>query len=276
MAVADARAHERIGFVGGGNMAEALIRGIIEAGVATPDEIHVGEPREARRAYLEATHGVRTSDDNAAVVAACGIVVLAVKPDTVPVVLQAVRGSIDAGVLLVSICAGVRSADIEAGLPRGARVVRAMPNTAAMARAAATAIAAGSSATDNDLATARRLFEAVGRCVVVPEHLLDAVTGLSGSGPAYVMLVIEALAAGGVQAGLPHETAQLLAAQTVYGAAKLQLETGDDPAQLRERVTSPGGTTVAGLGQLEAAREMFVAAVLAATARSRQLGGEAD
>ncbi len=264
----------RIGFVGGGNMAEALVRGIVASGVAAPDDLYVSEPRQERSRELSEAYGVGSCEDNGALAEQCEIVVLAVKPAVVPTVLRAMRDRLDPEALVVSICAGVRTGDIEAELGDGARVVRAMPNTAAMALAGATAIAAGAMAKDDDLQFVQRLFEAVGCCVVVPETLLDAVTGLSGSGPAYVMLVIEALADGGVQAGLSRDVAQLLAAQTVYGAAKLQRETGESPASLRDRVSSPGGTTIAGLAELEArgVRGAFVAAVQAATDRSSELG----
>lgn len=264
----------RIGFVGGGNMAEALVRGIVASGVAASDDLYVSEPRQERRLELAQAYGVTSCEDNGALADRCELVVLAVKPAVVPTVLRAMRDRLDPEALVVSICAGVRTEAIEAQLRDGARVVRAMPNTAAMALAGATAIAAGAMARESDLQFTQRLFEAVGCCVVVPETLLDAVTGLSGSGPAYVMLVIEALAEGGVQAGLPRDVAERLAAQTVYGAAKLQRETGESPARLRDGVSSPGGTTLAGLAELEdrGVREAFIAAVQAATDRSNELG----
>jgi pyrroline-5-carboxylate reductase len=179
--------------------------------------------------------------------------------------------------LVISIAAGVPIAAIEAILPSGSRVVRAMPNTAAIVLASATGVAAGSRATAEDVTSAKALFEAVGRVVVVDESSLDAVTGLSGSGPAYVMMVIEALADGGVKVGLTREAALLLAAQTVYGSAKLQLETKEHPARLRDMVTSPGGTTIAGVHALESGglRPALINAVERATLRSQELGGQA-
>ena len=265
---------KRIGFVGGGNMAEALVRGLIAAGASSPAMIRVSDPAAARRELMAERHGVTTSGDSYAVAVWADVIVLAVKPSVVPVALESLVSALD-DALVISIAAGITTASIEQALPSGARVVRAMPNTAAMALAAATALAAGKAAGDEDVAIARALFDAVGRTVVVPESALDAVTGLSGSGPGYVMLFIEALADGGVQAGLPRDVALLLAAQTVYGAAKLQLDSGEHPAVLKDRVTSPGGTTMAGLARLEAGgvRGAIIDAVEAATRRCRQLGG---
>jgi pyrroline-5-carboxylate reductase len=197
-----------------------------------------------------------------------------VKPQVIDKVLSDIGGDVRAATLVVSVAAGVPIESIEARLPDGAHVVRTMPNTPATALAGATAIAAGTHATDDDLATARALFEAVGRVVTLDEVLLDAVTGLSGSGPAYVMLIIEALADGGVKVGLHRDTALLLAAQTVFGSAKLLLETGEHPGRLKDMVTSPGGTAIAGLHTLEsgALRKTLIDAVEAATKRSAELG----
>jgi pyrroline-5-carboxylate reductase len=263
----------RIGFIGAGNMAEALVRGLRAAGVA-PAQLRAGDPAAERRDELGRRYGIETTSDNAAVAAWAEVVVLAVKPQAMTEALATLRDALAHDALVVSIAAGVATASIEAELAPGTRVMRAMPNTAAMVLAAATAIAKGAHATEVDVELTSELFAAVGRCVALPERALDAVTGLSGSGPAYVMLVIEALADGGVNAGLSREVAQLLAAQTVYGAAKLQLETGEHPAVLRDRVTSPGGTTSEGLRCLEArgVRAAFVEAVAAATARSTELG----
>lgn len=264
----------RIGFVGGGNMAEALVRGLLESKATDAASIRVSDPSQARRQHLVSRYGVSASEDNAAVVGWAELVVLAVKPSVVVPALRTVAPFVGEDVLVLSIAAGVPIATIEAELPAGHHVIRAMPNTAALVRAGATAVARGTAATDSDLEVASALFEVVGRVVVVPEKLLDAVTGLSGSGPAYVMLVIEALADGGVRAGLPRDVSQLLAAQTVFGAAKLQLETGEHPGVLKDRVTSPGGTTIAGLAALEArgVRGALIEAVHAATKRSEELG----
>ena len=264
----------RIGFLGGGNMAGALIRGLLHSGTVTADQIMVSDVKEERLAELHATYAIETTDDNDKLVRACDVLVLAVKPQIVDRVLGTLADGLKDGDLLVSIAAGVPIDALEARLPASARVVRSMPNTAAIALAGATAIAPGTHATKDDLEVAKALFEAVGRCVVLDESLLDAVTGLSGSGPAYVMLIIEALADGGVKVGLGRDTALLLAAQTVYGAAKLQLETGEHPGRLKDQVTSPGGTAIAGLHTLESGglRRTLIDAVEVAATRSAELG----
>lgn len=269
--------NKRIGFVGAGNMAGALIKGLLAAHRVRAEQIFASDISTERLTQLQAAHGIGTLSDNSKLVAQSDVVVLAVKPQVLKSVLGSLSSSIRSDTLLISIAAGVPIRTIETGLGVSARVVRAMPNTAAMALAAATAIVAGSHADENDMAVARSIFEAVGRVVALPESLLDAVTGLSGSGPAYVMLIIEALADGGVKAGLPRDVAMPLAAQTVYGAAKLLLETGEHPARLKDMVTSPGGTTIAGVHALEAGaiRGTLMNAVQAATQRSVELGRQA-
>lgn len=266
----------KVGFVGGGNMAEALVRGLIGAKVKSPEQIVVSDVKDERLAHFAKTHGVVTTTDNHALVKDVDVVVLSVKPQVVDKVLGALSSDIRPDQLVISVAAGVPIAAMEARLPAATRVVRTMPNTPATALAGATAIAAGSHATSADVATARALFEATGRVVVLDESLLDAVTGLSGSGPAYVMLIIEALADGGVKVGLHRDTALLLAAQTVYGSAKLLLETGEHPGRLKDMVTSPGGTAIAGLHTLEsgALRKTLIDAVEAATKRSIELGDQ--
>jgi pyrroline-5-carboxylate reductase len=263
-----------IGFVGGGNMAEALVRGLLESGATSTAQLRVSDPSEARRDHLMQQYGIETTTDNAVLASWADVVVLAVKPGIVRGACEAIADALGTDAQVLSIAAGVPIKSIEKYLNDNTRVVRAMPNTAAMALAGASAVASGSHAGPEDLEVARLLFESVGRCVVVPEKLLDAVTGLSGSGPAYVMLFIEALADGGVKAGLPRDVALTLASQTVYGAAKLQIETGEHPGVLKDRVTSPGGTTIAGLAKLEAGgvRGVVIAAVDAATQRSIELG----
>jgi len=269
--------NKRIGLVGAGNMATALVRGLIASGSVTSDNVRASDVNAERLRELTAAHGIVTHADNRELVAWAEVVVLAVKPQSLGAVLPDLAPSIGAGVLVVSIAAGVPTTAIESLLPDGTRVVRAMPNTAAIALAGATAVAAGSKATPEDVASAKALFEAVGRVVVVDEIALDAVTGLSGSGPAYVMMVIEALADGGVKMGLARDAALLLAAQTVYGSAKLQLETNEHPARLRDMVTSPGGTTIAGIHALESGglRPALINAVESATRRSHELGVQA-
>jgi pyrroline-5-carboxylate reductase len=266
----------KIGFLGGGNMAGAMIRGLIHSGAVTADQIWASDVKGERLDELRDKYGVHTTTVNEDLARWADVIVIAVKPQIVDRILGALSASLNESDLVISIAAGVPIEALEARLPGGARVVRAMPNTAAIALAGATAIAPGAHATEDDLEVARALFEAVGRCVVVDESLLDAVTGLSGSGPAYVMLMIEALADGGVKVGLGRDTALLLAAQTVYGAAKLQLETGEHPGRLKDMVTSPGGTAIAGLHTLEAGglRTTLIDAVEAASRRAAELGAQ--
>jgi pyrroline-5-carboxylate reductase len=267
----------RIGLVGGGNMAAALARGLLSSKRVTPAALRASDPSEARRAALASEHGIEVHATNAEVASWASVLVLAVKPQVIETAIHGLAGALAPGALVVSIAAGVPLGVLESLLPAGTRVVRAMPNTAAMALAGATAVAAGSHATAADLEAARQLFDAVGITLVVDEALLDAVTGLAGSGPAYVMLVIEALADGGVKMGLPRDAALRLAAQTVYGSAKLLLETKEHPARLKDMVTSPGGTTIAGLHALEAGgvRTALIDAVERATRRSQELGSQA-
>jgi pyrroline-5-carboxylate reductase len=265
---------KRIGFVGAGNMAGALIKGLLHSGTVGPAQIQASDVREERLAELAAQHAISTTTDNAKLAAWSDIVVLAVKPQVIDKVMEPIARALRPHALVVSIVAGVSIESIESRMPPETRVVRTMPNTAAIALAAATAISPGTHASDEDLALARQLFEATGRVVILEESLLDAVTGLSGSGPAYVMLMIEALADGGVKVGLHRETALLLAAQTVYGSAKLLLETGEHPGRIKDSVTSPGGTAIAGLHTLEAGglRTTLIDAVESATRRSIELG----
>lgn len=264
----------RIAFIGAGNMAEALLKGLLRSGAERPDEVVGTGRRKERLAELERAYGIHTTTDNAAAAAGADILVLAVKPQAMARILDQVAPAVDHTKLVISIAAGVPIAALERKLGRGARIVRAMPNTPALVGEGAAAIAGGEHATPADMAEAARLFEAVGKVVVVDEPLLDAVTGLSGSGPAYIFLVIEALSDAGVKMGLPRYSAQALAAQTVLGAAKLLLETGLHPGLLKDQVTSPGGTAIAGLHTLEAGglRTTLIDAVETATARARELG----
>ncbi|MBN2197546.1 MAG: pyrroline-5-carboxylate reductase [Polyangiaceae bacterium] len=268
----------RIGILGGGNMAAAIVRGLLAAGCVSAGEVRVTDVRTERRQELAQTFGIDASADNREVARWSEVILLAVKPQVVKDLLADVGADLGPHKVLLSIAAGVPTRVLAAGVATGTRIVRAMPNTAAMALAAATAIARGPAATAEDMALARKLFEAIGRVVEVEEKLIDAVTGLSGSGPAYVLLFIEALADGGVRAGLPRSQALLLAGQTVLGTAQLLLATGDHPALLKDQVTSPGGTTIAGLNELErgAVRHSVMAAVDAATRRATELGRGAD
>jgi pyrroline-5-carboxylate reductase len=263
-----------VGFLGSGNMAGALILGLLEADAFPPSCILASDAKKERLAQLSKEYGIKTTTDNHALVRGSSIIVLSVKPQVVDKVLTVIGPDVRKDQLVISIAAGVPIAALEARLPAGTRVVRTMPNVAALALAGATAISAGTHATARDLKTASALFEAVGRVVTLDESLLDAVTGLSGSGPAYVMLIIDALADGGVKVGLHRDTALLLAAQTVFGAAKLQLDTGDHPGRLKDMVTSPGGTAIAGLHTLESGglRRTLIDAVEVASLRAAALG----
>ncbi len=255
-------------------MGEALLRGLLKAQAVPQEKIVATGRRPERLAYLESTYGVSTGRDNVAAVRGADVVMLAVKPQILDRILGEVGNAVSADALVVSIAAGVPCSAIEAQLPAGVRVCRAMPNTPAVVDAGATAIAAGTWAKPEDMAQVRTIFEAVGQVIEVEETLLDAVTGLSGSGPAYVFMIIEALSDAGVKVGLPRYQAQALAAQTVLGSAKLLIETGEHPGVLKDKVTSPGGTAISGLHTLEEGglRTTLINAVVAATERSRQLG----
>ena len=262
-----------IGFVGAGNMAEAMIRGLLRGKVFAADEIIASAPRDERVRELAEKYGIRATNDNREA-ARAGIVVLSVKPQILSRVLEQVAEFIAPDALVISIAAGVPVSTIQSRLAGGTRVVRAMPNTPALVDAGATAIAGGEHARESDLADAKRIFDAVGITVILEESQLDAVTGLSGSGPAYVFLILEGLSDAGVKVGLSRRTSQLLAAQTLLGSAKLLLETNEHPGRLKDMVTSPGGTAITGLHTLEngGVRTTLMNAVEAATRRSRELG----
>ena len=266
-------AKKSIGFVGAGNMAEAMIRGLLRGKVFAPGQVTASAPREERRRELSEKYSIHMTAANRDA-AAQSIVVLSVKPQILSRVLDEIGESIRAESLVISIAAGVPVAAIQAKLRTGTRVVRAMPNTPALVDAGATAIAGGEHAKESDLEDAKKIFDAVGLTVVLDETLLDAVTGLSGSGPAYVFLILEALSDAGVKVGLSRRTSQLLAAQTLLGSAKLLLETNEHPGKLKDMVTSPGGTAITGLHTLEhgGVRTTLMNAVEAATRRSRELG----
>jgi pyrroline-5-carboxylate reductase len=264
---------EKICIIGGGNMGEALAGGIINGGLALPEEITIHDIRRERLDHLRDTLHVEISEGLGNAVESSDIVILAVKPQNTEEILRDIAGIL-ADRLVISIAAGVTLGFIEKRLTGGARVVRVMPNTPALIGEGATALAGGTNATERDIATARRIFDSVGMTVVVEENLIDAVTGLSGSGPAYGFIIIEALADAGAAQGLAPDTALKLAAQTMSGAAKLCLMGNRTPAQLTAMVTSPGGTTIEGIKALQDGkiREICAAAVEAATRRSRELG----
>ena len=264
----------KLGFLGAGKMAAALAKGFLHAGLATADSIIASDPFESARKAIATDTGIKTVASNTGVLQFASVIVLAVKPDQVADVLAEVRPHFTPQHLLISIAAGVTLARMEAALPAGARVIRVMPNTPALVGASASAFALGKAATAEDAECAHKLFSSVGVAYPVKESLLDAVTGLSGSGPAYAFLIIEALSDGGVAAGLPRDIATRLAAQTLLGSAKLLLETGLHPGALKDMVTSPGGTTIEGLHELEKAgvRGAIINAVRAAAEKSRKLG----
>lgn len=263
-----------IGFIGGGQMAEAMIRGILASGLASPAKVVVAEPNPSRCEVLSRQYAVASTSDPQTLCDRCQVIVLAVKPQMATTVLSAYRPYLEDRHLVISIMAGVTLGALAQLMGGTRRLIRVMPNTPALVLAAATAFSANRQATAEDREVAQALFSAVGRCVEVPEEQLDAVTGLSGSGPGYVFTLIEALIDGGVLVGLPRPVAEQLVLQTVYGSAKLALETGEHPAVLKGKVTSPGGTTIAGIQALEegAVRGTIMAAVEAATKRSRELG----
>jgi pyrroline-5-carboxylate reductase len=266
-----------IGFVGAGNMAEALIKGLLAAGVPKK-QILASDHTAERVSHVHKVYGIKASEHNSEVVEAADIVVLAVKPQIMPRVLDEIAPAVTAEKLVVSVAAGVPIEAIESHLHQPTRIVRVMPNTPALVQAGAAALVAGAHATDADLAVAKTIFDSVGTSVVLDdESLMDAITGLSGSGPAYIFVIIDALADAGVRVGLSRDVSLQLAAQTVLGAAKMLLETGEHPGALKDKVTSPGGTAIAGLHTLEQGglRTTLINAVEAATRRSRELGEQA-
>lgn len=265
--------NRKIGFIGTGKMGEALIRGIIAAKLIPPSRICASDVDYSKLELLEKQLKIGICRDNCDVLLDSDIIVIAVKPQIIPALLSQIKGSIRKQ-LIVSIAAGVQIGTFESSLPSGTKVVRVMPNIAATVGEAASAISPGSAVTEEDTAAVSEIFNSIGRSVIIPEQLMDAVTGLSGSGPAYVFMIIEALADGGVHEGLDRSTAKLLAAQTVLGAAKMVLDGGTHTGELRDMVTSPGGTTIRGIRVMEerGVRVALMNAVIAACERSKELG----
>lgn len=261
------------GFIGSGKMATALIQGMLRAGIAASDAIRASDPLPAARTLLEAETGIKVYESNLPVVQQSDVVVLAVKPQSMRQVLENIRPAVTSEHLVVSVAAGITISSIVQGLKPGVRVVRVMPNTPALVGEGASAYAPGPGVRPEDESVVKSFLDSVGQSVGVSESLLDAVTGLSGSGPAFVYLMIEALSDGGVRAGLPRDVATLLASQTVLGAARMVRETGLHPGVLKDQVASPGGTTIAGLHALERAgvRGALIDAVEAAARRSAEL-----
>ena len=263
-----------VGFLGTGKMALALARGWIAAGSVPPERITGTDPLEAARRAFEEQTGASTREGPREVLTRTNVIVIAVKPGRVEEVLSQIAPFASPDHLFLSIAAGIPLRLLEENLVEGAPVVRIMPNTPALVGASATAFALGMHAGRREADITRKLFSAVGLALELPESLLDAVTGLSGSGPAFVFQIIEALSDGGVACGLPRDTAQQLAAQTILGSARMVLETGEHPARLKDMVASPGGTAIEGIHELERGglRATLMNAVRAATARSRKLG----
>jgi pyrroline-5-carboxylate reductase len=265
---------QKVGFIGSGNMGEALIKGLTAANLVSPEAIYASDVRIERLRALDQQYGVQLLQDNAELVRQVDIVILAVKPQILPAVARQIASAVTKKKLLISIAAGVSTTTIRAALGKDARLIRVMPNTPALVLEGVTAIAKAEGLEPGDLDDAGEIFSAVGRVVTLDEELMDAVTGLSGSGPAYVAIVIESLADGGVKMGLDRLTAMTLATQTVLGAARLILETGMHPGAVKDMVSSPGGTTIAGIAALEEGgiRHNLIKAVERATLRSRELG----
>ncbi len=263
-----------LGIIGGGNMGEALIAGITESGLLSPAEILLFEPRFDRREYLCKKFGVSPTETNRHLASRAPTLILAVKPQSAPEVLTEISRTLKRQHLLISICAGVPLHYIQSFFRNPIRMIRAMPNTPALIQKGATALAPSPEAKAEDLAAAEAIFQAIGITAIVNESQMDAVTGLSGSGPAYVFAVIEALVAGGVKEGISQDVALRLTTQTVLGAAHLIQATRQHPATLRDQVCTPGGTTMAGIYALEQGgfRMALMNAVIAATKRSGELG----
>jgi len=265
----------KFGLIGGGVMGEALLSRLLATNIYDHNAVLVSEPQESRRNFLQEKYQVQVTSNNQELFIKSEVILLAIKPQIIDLITKDLTSDIQVQnqPLIISILAGTSLSSLEKSFPDQA-VIRAMPNTPAIVGAGMSAIAAGSKVTEDHLAIARTIFEAVGEVVTVSESLIDAVTGLSGSGPAYVALMVEALSDGGVAAGLPRQIASKLALQTVFGTAKLLEETNLHPAQLKDQVTSPGGTTIYGVAELEKLgfRSAIISAVRSAYLRAVELG----
>jgi pyrroline-5-carboxylate reductase len=263
-----------VGFVGTGNMGEALIRGLLHGHLCRPEQIICSDARPDRLKAVRETYGIRGTSHNTEVVKQSDIVILAVKPQIMRQVVDEIAKYLDLSKLVISIAAGVPLETIESSAKKELKLVRVMPNICVSVREGASAITAGKHALKEDLMFAKTIFDSVGKSLFIEENLLDAVTGLSGSGPAYIFLIIDAMADAGVKVGLSRGDALILASQTVLGAAKMLIETGEHPGKLKDMVTSPGGTAIAGLHTLEQGglRTTLINAVEVATERSKALG----
>ncbi len=267
--------NEIVGIIGAGNMGRALVKGLIAAKEVLKKNIYISDINIEHLNAIKKEYAINTiHKDNKKIVEICSVIFLAVKPQILDRVLMEIKDYLNENQLIISIAAGIPTLFIEKFSDKKIKVIRAMPNTCAMVMEAATAITKGTYATDEDLEMAEKIFSAIGKVVIVEESLMDAVTGLSGSGPAYIFVIIEALSDAGVKMGLSREVATTLSAQTVLGSAKLLLETGMHPGRLKDMVTSPGGTAIEGLHTLEEGgiRTNLINAVYAATVKSKELG----
>jgi pyrroline-5-carboxylate reductase len=266
--------NKQVGILGTGNMGEALIHGLLYGHLCRPDQIFCSDVRVERLKTIREKYGVKSASHNMEVVKQSDIVLLAVKPQIMKPVVEEIAKYLDLSKLIISIAAGVPLDAIEACARKDLKLIRVMPNICVSVREGVSAIAAGKHAIKDDLMTAKTIFDSVGKSLFIEEYLLDAVTGLSGSGPAYIFLIIDALADAGVKVGLSRDDALILASQTVLGAAKMLIETGEHPGKLKDMVTSPGGTAIAGLHTLEEGglRTTLINAVEIATQRSKALG----
>jgi len=265
--------NKTIGVIGAGHIGAAVIGGLIKAKLTTPKNIIASRRSENSLAELAKTFGIHTTTDNKKVAKSSDIIVLAIKPMNSRDVLNEIKDSVTPSQVIISVMAGIKTSFINSVIGVECPVIRTMPNTPVLVDSGATAISKGKFAGEEDLKIAHTIFKSIGTVEVVPENLLDAVTGLSGSGPAYIYMVIEAMTDGGVRMGIPRQIAFRLAAQTVFGAAKLVIETGKHPAILKDEVTTPGGTAIAAVAELEThgLRTMLINAVSTATARSQEL-----
>jgi len=266
---------KKIAIIGTGNMGEALVSGLLGSGTSKPKNIICTDVRQHKLDDIKSKYKVRTTTSNLKAVAEADIIIYAVKPQIMAATLTETAAKLDMSKLVISIAAGVPLAAMESCISKDLRLIRVMPNIAAFVKEAASAIAAGAHATKEDVSLAMEIFNSIGKCIFLKEnYLMDAITGLSGSGPAYIFLIVDALADAGVKMGLARQDSLFLAAQTVLGAAKLLIETQEHPGQLKDKVTSPGGTAIAGLATLESGglRTTLINAVEAATNRSKELG----
>ncbi len=265
---------KKIGFIGTGKMGGALIKGICSAGLVSPSDVYASDLYEPFLNELKKDIGINISTENSMTINNSDMIVLAVKPQIIKSVIASIKDDVTEEKIVISIAAGVKLEDIEKEFNEGTRVIRVMPNIAATVAESASAVSQGSNASQEDVEDTLTIFNAVGSAIQVPENIMDAVTGLSGSGPAYIFPVIEAMADGAVYEGLDRKSALVLAAQTVIGAAKMVLETGMHPGELKDMVTSPAGTTIRGVRVLEenSIRAAFMNAVIESSNRSKELG----